>query len=172
VKAPPPRHPAQQRILAAVADRPGLCLQDLAKELGITRTATLHHVRRLAREGLIHTARHGRRVLHFQAAAQPPPTLLGLLHVHTARLVVELLSQDPGASWRKLAKQLGITPRAVRWHIRKLEGERALHVQPSRFGPGHVTVLSPALRSLMGLDAPLAAPAEPALASLETGLGP
>ncbi|MEA3203266.1 MAG: Helix-turn-helix domain, partial [Thermoplasmata archaeon] len=154
MRAPAERHPAQARILVVVAERPGACVQDLAEDLGITRTATLHHVRRLTREGLVRSVRHGRRVLHFLAAAQPPPSLLGLLHVHTARLVVEMLSQDPAASWRKLAKQLGITPRAVRWHIRKLEKEEALHVQPSRFGPGHVTVLSPVLRAMMELDGP------------------
>lgn len=169
-----PRHPAQERILQVLAERPGASVQDLAGDLRLTRTATVHHLRRLGRDGLVRSVRHGRRRLHFLAAAPQQPGLLGLLHTHTARLVVETLARDPGASWRKLARQLGITPRAVRWHIRNLERERALHVQPSLFGPGHVTVLSPGLRDLLGLDAPplppSLAPVQPPPSPLETGV--
>jgi len=152
------RHPAQARVLHVLGERPGASVQDLAEDLGITRTATLHHIRCLMREGLVCSLRQGRRRLHYLAATQQPPTLLGLLHAHTARLVVESLASDPGTSWRRLARQLGITPRAVRWHIRKLEAESALRVQPSLFGPGHITVLSPGLRAALGLNAPLALP--------------
>lgn len=137
-----------------VAERPGVCVQDLAEELAITRTATLHHIRRLMRDQLVCSVRQGRRVLHFLAARQQPQSLLGLLQVHTARLVVQVLLEHPRTSWRQLARQLGITPRAVRWHIRKLEQEGALQVQQSFFGPGHVVVLRPDLRALLGLEAP------------------
>lgn len=164
---PRPRHPAQERVLQVLKERPGASVQDLAHALGLTRTATLHHVRRLARQDLVRSVRQGRRRLHFLAAVPPPDqTLMGLMHLHTARLVLERLARDPAASWRALAKDLGVTPRAVRWHIRKLQGEGVLEVQPSRFGPGHVAVLSPALRALLDASplvaaGPAAAPAPP-----------
>lgn len=159
--SPAPRHPAQERILQVVTERPGVCVQDLAEALGLTRTAALHHIRRLTRDRLVSSVRQGRRVLHFLPATQQPQSLLGLLQVHTARQVVERLLKDPGTSWRQLASQLGVTPRAVRWHIRRLEREGALRVQPSFLGPGHLVVLRPDLRALLGLDAREPPPRQP-----------
>jgi len=157
-------HPSQQRILDVVAARPGASVQQISEEVGLTRTSTLHHLRRLARRGAVLAVRQGRRLTHFPASIRESSqhTLLGLMHVLTARLLVEALAQDPEVSWRRLAQRLGVTPRAVRWHVRRLQEDGLLRVE----GTGklrHVTVLDEGLAAVVqGVAAAPPATAPPA----------
>ena len=154
----PQEAPAPERILAAVKQSPGLCVQDLAQAVGLSRTAVLYHARRLAKRGHLVMVRRGRRLAHFPASIRDAAqhTLLGLMHLRTARLLLERLAEEPTMSWRGLGRSLGITPRAVRWHVHRLRQDGLLEVHDAG-GARHVTVLDGGLRAI--LDAPPSSPA-------------
>ncbi len=71
--------------------------------------------------------RHGRAMLHFPLHVDAPQrSLLGVLRQETARSILEALRGDPSLSGRALARRLQITPKAVRWHIKRLRTEGIL----------------------------------------------
>lgn len=63
----------RQRILDALQDCPGLCFRALLRATGLAAGTLRHHVATMERHGRIRTVLHGRRVLHFTAAAPPTP---------------------------------------------------------------------------------------------------
>lgn len=105
--------------------------------LGVARTAVIYHVRCLVKAGVVRQVRHGRRVLHFGAGKRDPlqDTLMGKLRQDRARQVLRTLLEEPTLAWRKLASRLDVTPRTVRWHVRRLEDEGLIQIQAA--GGGH-----------------------------------
>ncbi len=67
------RSPTAQQLLQATRERPGLSMQDLAAQVGITPSAATHHARRLADAGLIERRREGRSVRIYPGARPPRP---------------------------------------------------------------------------------------------------
>ncbi|MGB0652424.1 MAG: winged helix-turn-helix transcriptional regulator [Thermoplasmatota archaeon] len=155
----PPEHPTRAKLLLWIEERPGACIQDMADFLEVARTAAVHHVRVLVKDGYVRVVKSGRRALHYstRVGAKPGDDLLAHLRLERARLIVDALREDPGTSWRSLAKRLDVTPRAVRWHVQRLEQEGLIQVVPKDRGARHVVVLNPALRHLAseGLDEPV-----------------
>ncbi len=120
----------RRRLLAWLEGHPGARLSDVAAFLDVTRTAAVYHVRQLERSGHVRVVVARRQRLHFANHAHPETQdLLGLLRLERARQIVEALREDPTLSWRRLAKQLGVTPKAIRWQIGRLEDEGLLEVR-------------------------------------------
>jgi len=122
--------PNRARILALVREHPGVCVEDIAKTLGISRTGVEYHVRVLARDRLLSHVRHGRRLRMF-----PPDlhrtvqrNLLGQLRLPVARSLLLDLREHPTESWRFFARRLGISSRTVRWHVTRLQTEGIIRV--------------------------------------------
>ncbi|MCE4602393.1 MAG: helix-turn-helix domain-containing protein, partial [Desulfurococcales archaeon] len=67
--------PRRYRILALLRSRGSMSLEDIAKTLGISKTAALKHLKQLEEEGLVsrsHVKRgRGRPVLIFKASSEP-----------------------------------------------------------------------------------------------------
>lgn len=126
------------RLRGIVARRPGTSIRELADFLGIQRTAVVHHLRLLARAGEVRNVRSGRRVLVFPATASPFEGLLSLLRVRAVQQLVAAVQAQPAASIRGLARELGVTPRAVRYHVLRL---REMGLLDLRWGPGGRRVL-------------------------------
>lgn len=137
-----------QRLLAIVRAEPGLCLQELADRIGLTRTAAIYHVRNLSKRGYLSCVRQGRRVMHFVPDATRPPerTMLGLLRLTTVRTVLDELHRDPGVSWRTLARKLDMAPHTIRWHVSRLRREGVLEVLPRENGLGREVRIHPTVR--------------------------
>jgi predicted transcriptional regulator len=114
------REPTRQRLAEEVARRPGSSIRELADALGIRRTAIVHHLRLLGRSGRVRCVRAGRRVLVFPPAESPFEGLVGLVRLPTVQALVRAVQADPGLSVRGLARAVGITPRAVRYHLLRL----------------------------------------------------
>ena len=110
----------RQRLTDLVGRRPGSSIRELADVLGIRRTAVVHHLRLLGRAGAVRSVRSGRRVLVFPARANPFEGLVGLLRLRAVQRIVEALRDEPGLSIRGTARRLGVTPRAVRYHVARL----------------------------------------------------
>lgn len=148
------------RLLALVAGRPGMSIRELAQALGVRRTAVVHHLRKLGAAGKVRCVRSGRRLLAFPAAATPYEGLVGLLRLETVAALVAALRQDPSLSVRGLARRLDVTPRAVRYHLLRLESLGLLRLG---WGPGRrVLLLDEAAAAGALRDRPGPPPAEPA----------
>ncbi|MEA3189526.1 MAG: Winged helix-turn-helix DNA-binding [Thermoplasmata archaeon] len=117
---------ARARIVVLVAATPGLSLQDLALAMGLSRTAVARHTRRLAKDGRIRRIRSGRRVLHVPNGHEGNPTILAAMRQRTARIVLESFRADPRLPVRELARRLDVTPKAVRWHVKRFRADGLL----------------------------------------------
>jgi len=140
----PPEEPggATRELLRTIVERrPGSCIRELAQALGVRRTAVVHHLRKLSAAGQGRWVRSGRRVLVFPPAATAFEGLVGLLRMGTVSSVVAALRSDPALTVRGLARRLGLTPRAVRYHLLRLRDLGLLEVA---WGPsGRRLVLDP-----------------------------
>lgn len=152
-----PKNPNRRRVLEAIQENPGICLQELVDLLGLTRTSLSHHLRALQNMRLVATVRQGRRLLVFPHSVNRPAerSVLGLMRLASARTVLMGLYNDPTMSFRKLAKQLGMTPHSVRWHVNRLSSQGLIHVLS--MGRGHTVHFHPGVRaSLEGMMPPQA----------------
>lgn len=140
---------ARDRLMEFLRERPGCCLQEIADHLGIARTSAVHHVRVLRRERQVVVQRKGRRALHFPTAVDDRVhrTILAAWRLDTARAILEHLHEDPRTSWRAIARSIGVTPRAVRWHLQRMQQEGLLRIRRTPDG-GHEAVLHPQVRLL------------------------
>ncbi len=149
-----PVRPLRLMIRDHIQANPGVCVQELADQMEVARTAVVHHVRRLVKEGHIQKVRKGRRVLHFPLDVRQPAhrSLLATIRLGNARAILTLLREDPTLSWRHLARSLDITPKAVRWHMSEMERDGLVRVV--RFGGGqqHRVHLHPDLEAWMDGD--------------------
>ena len=150
------------RFKSLVAQHPGMCIRELAQHLGIRRTSVVHHLRKLRTAHQIRCVRSGRRLLVFPPAVTAFEGLVGLLRLRTIHNVVSTILGDPGISVRGLARQLNLTPRAIRYHLLRLQD---LGVLEMRWGKGgrRILVLDPKAADLMP-DAAAPALQEPVMA--------
>ncbi|HEX2065393.1 MAG TPA: winged helix-turn-helix transcriptional regulator, partial [Candidatus Thermoplasmatota archaeon] len=66
-------HPRRTLILAALHERPGLCLRELARVVGIPNGTLRFHLSHLIRCGAVWTTQRGVRLLHFPATVPRVP---------------------------------------------------------------------------------------------------
>jgi predicted transcriptional regulator len=74
-------HPRRTAILDLLHERPGLCLRELGRELGIQMGTLRHHLSVLIRGGSVWTTQRGLRVLHFPADVPRVPLVAIAAHV-------------------------------------------------------------------------------------------
>lgn len=67
-------HPRRARLMAILAESPGLGLRQLGCRSGIPLGTLAHHLALLIRSGAVWTTRHGPRLLHFPAPRLDGPT--------------------------------------------------------------------------------------------------
>jgi DNA-binding transcriptional ArsR family regulator len=112
-------HPTRARLMALVAERPGLTILHAQELLGAAWGTTVHHVRRLEANGLLATVRQGPRVLLY--AANTPEAKarrdLALLRNGTAREVARLVAGAPGIRTGALSASLGIGAPSASKHL-------------------------------------------------------
>lgn len=133
----------ERKVLDLVGECPGISIQELADRVGVSRTATVYHVRKLTKAGTLGTARVGRRVVHFMVArsAEFPGVACGMVRLPTVAPLLSTLIRKPEISWRELARRLSLTVQTIRWHVGRLEKMGLLSVRPTASG-GHMVILS------------------------------
>jgi predicted transcriptional regulator len=129
-------------LLETVSQRPGASIRELADALGIRRTAVVHHLRILSAASRIRTVRSGRTVLVFPAASTPFEGLVGLLRLRTVQNLLAAIQANPEQSVRGLGRALGITPRAVRYHLLRLRDLRLVDLNWG-LGSRRIVLLQP-----------------------------
>lgn len=116
---------ARERVLAIVDARPGVCLSEVADEMGVTRNAVAHHVRMLHRARLVEVVEDdGRRRLYKPGTSvQPDLRVPAAVADHPVRgRIVALLGAAPaGVTRRDIHASLADVPERTRNHaVRRL----------------------------------------------------
>lgn len=116
------RSPRRACIAAAVEDAPGITITDLADQVGVSLTTTVHHVRILERTGHVESRRHGRSRHIFPAGRGVQEKRAAMvLHHDKARHILAFIERHPGAMQRQVAGAVGIGQSLAHWHLRRLE---------------------------------------------------
>jgi DNA-binding MarR family transcriptional regulator len=158
----PPHHLRLREIVRA---NPGICLQEIADRMGLSRSAAVHQIRRMVRRQLLVVVRQGRRASHF-IADEPlktaERTLFSLMRLPTARAILDEITRTPTISWNELARRLNVGGHSIRWHVARLMRNGLIEVVPEADGRAHrVTVCQDVQRHLPGLAPPSMGPLSP-----------
>lgn len=136
-----------KKLLAALQERPGLNIDELAQALGVRRTAAKHHLRRLERDHVVVRIRQGRHVLHFPSSMNPTQrTAFTVLRVPSIRAVLLDLFSNASHSKAHIAQRLRVSTRTVRRALRKLEQQGLARVQLPLGGGADLVHLHPEMR--------------------------
>lgn len=117
-------HPRREAIYALILQTPGVSLQALARETGLSRTAVLHHLRLIESQHLIVSRRVGRSRHYFENGGRyghDQKEAYALLQNARSKDVVEFVRSHPGSMQKALCAALGIQPSIAHWHVRRLE---------------------------------------------------
>lgn len=145
-------HEGRARLLEFIESNAGICETELSVRAGIDRNTAKYHLKRLLRAGLVTKRREGRRVHFFprnMAYMELQKAVAGA-RGETRRKILYLIHEKPEMSWRAIGRQLGITARAVRWHLERLESTNLIQIDRST---AHRKVhLTPALEAVLQGD--------------------
>lgn len=124
-------NPLQQRLYRLIEEAPGLNINELADEVGMSRSSSRYHLGRLMKEGLVVTHRQGHNRFHF-AASMPVMRrkAVFLLRLGTIRSLVDTTIEDGNLRTADFAEMLGISPRSVRRNLKLLEREGLARCHP------------------------------------------
>lgn len=116
------RSPARRRVLELIRAQPGISVAEVARFAGLVWTSTASHVEELARVGLVHTVRVGRRRVVFPAGAAHEAPRSTPLAEPSCRRVALALVESSGSRVRDLRDITGMSGRAVHHHLQRLVG--------------------------------------------------
>lgn len=141
--------PKAQSIIQILHLRPGLNIEELARALGVQRTAANHHVRILEREGILVRVRQARHQLHFAGDTTPlEREVLCLLRIASVQRVVRALFEGQPPTGDTLGPALGLTGRTARRALRLLNSRGLLRVENGADGARRAH-LHPTIRLLL-----------------------
>ena len=116
-------HQTRAHLNQIVAERPGLSQQELQVAAALAWGTTLHHLRRLERNGLIVSEVQGGRHRYFPANSEASRNRAGLALVSqpTAQRIALLVSQSPGRAQDEICQVLGLRGPAASKHLARFE---------------------------------------------------
>lgn len=118
-------HATREAILRLSRANPGIHLRALGRDAGSSYGATLYHVARLEREGLVRTRRAGLRRCVF------PPGTTAVVDLGPQERVYEHVRANPGVTQAELARHLGMSKQLASHHVRSLEARGRLRTASS-----------------------------------------
>lgn len=137
--------PRRAALLGLIEAEPGIHLRELARRTGQAEGALRHHLALLQQAGKLRAVRGPRYLCYFplggaavdrQRAAAAP-----LLKSDVARRLLERCAAEPGQSGQRLARELGVTPGAVTYHVQRLSAAGLL--QQRRLGREQLVDVTP-----------------------------
>ena len=116
-------NPRRKRLHETIRETPGLHASALARATEMSRVVAQHHLRVLARRGLVSERRVGRFTLYFptHGPVEPPSRILALRDP-TRRTVARALLAGGPSTQKELAVRTGLAQTVVSYHVRILEG--------------------------------------------------
>jgi predicted transcriptional regulator len=118
----------RNRILALVRENPGLCLSDAAERMGVARNTVRHHLRILARVGLIRVANEANLKVYYPAGAQPLKVPAWLRRNETCLAILRAVAESATGLAREDVRTLlpDLPDRTRNYHLQRLVSVGAL----------------------------------------------
>jgi predicted ArsR family transcriptional regulator len=110
---------SRRRILAMVAEQPGIHKSDVGRRLGLAWGTVGYHVGVLQRQGHLRTYTHGRQV-HLFLPAVPPQHMQWLSALRHDVGILSILAERSEARMPELGARLGLSRRTIRRRIESL----------------------------------------------------
>jgi DNA-binding transcriptional ArsR family regulator len=117
-------HPNRMALYDLVARKPGVRLQDLCGDTGLSRTAVTHHLRLLENQHLVVSRRVGRSRHFFENGGRFPreqKEAYAVLQNDRSREIAQAIQARPGIIQKGLCEALGLRPSIVHWHVQRLQ---------------------------------------------------
>jgi DNA-binding transcriptional ArsR family regulator len=117
-------HPRREALYAIILQNPGVSLQALGDATGLSRTATLHHLRLMEKQHLIVSRRMGRSRHFFENGGRfgrDQKAAYAVLQNDRSRQVALFVDAHPGVHQKDLCEALGLAPSIAHWHVRRLQ---------------------------------------------------
>jgi len=144
-------HATRQRILEAVAARPGMTLQSLQAELGVAWGTTVHHVHVLQRHARLVSVRQGpRRLLYIASTPEGRARAdLAILRPVTAHGIALAVHRQPGMQQVEICRLVGVRGPSASKHLSRLAAAGLVTVE--RAGSACRYRPTPRLGEVLGL---------------------
>lgn len=152
-------HPKRSEIYSLVAERPGIHLQSLCDETGLSRTAVTHHLRLLEKQHMIVSKKQGRSIHFYQNGGRYGSEMkqaYAVLQNERSNAIAQFIQEHPGAIQKNLCGALGIDASVAHWHVKRLR--EANLVDSVRQGRTVAYFPSAALQDAVAQSPQLAAP--------------
>ncbi len=116
-------HPMRERILRHVAANPGVTPPTLQQQVGVPWSTLTYHLSVMERDSLLRPRVVGRHKYLFvpEGTSAAQRDRLAVLQNDQTRKIMDHVVAHPGDHERALARTFGIDPKAIRWHLRRLE---------------------------------------------------
>ena len=115
---------ASKFVLDAIRAEPGIIMRQLVERTHLGWSTVYRAIRKLQRQGLVHTRKEGRIRRLFPDEVATPTRLalhqVNLLSNATARRIATSIAAKPGQDMSWLAAELDLGPRTVYYHLRRL----------------------------------------------------
>lgn len=109
-------HATRRAIVERVRAEPGIAMADLQRALGLPNGPLAHHVRRLVSARVLSTSLDGKRRRLWPVEARQSDATL-------AQRALERIEARGSARLRELARELGTSPQALHYHLKRLHAE-------------------------------------------------
>ncbi len=116
-------HPKREALYGAIVGKPGVTLQDLCEQSGLSRTAVTHHLRLLEQQHLIVSKRVGRSRHFFENGGRygrDQKEAYAVLHNDRTKDIAEYIKANPGAIQKDLCAKFDIQASVAHWHVKRL----------------------------------------------------
>ncbi len=112
----------RRNILDFITSHPGAHLRDICRALGLAMGDVQYHIRRLERDGRIHSVRRGLYKFFYPANlfGERQRDVLSVLSLDTPRELLLNIVEHPESTQEGLARATNISQPTVSWHLKRL----------------------------------------------------
>jgi len=112
----------QRRILEFITSHPGVHLREICRALGLAMGDVQYHIRRLERDGRIHSVRRGLYKFFYPANlfGERQRDVLSVLSLDRPRELLLNIIEHPGSTQEALAGATHVSQPTVSWHLKRL----------------------------------------------------
>jgi len=113
----------RKRIYDAVASSPGITVQGVAREAGVSHSTATYHLALLSESDMIVSNPDGNKVRFYQNGGRfdrDERAALPVLQNVAAVTLLERIVERPAAHRAELAAQMGVSTTTLNWYLRKL----------------------------------------------------
>lgn len=145
-------HATRRQLYDLIRQNMGLCEAELSDAIQQSRNTIKYHLKRMVRADIVRVRKEGRRLHYFSRDVHllEIQRAVAVTQNETRRRILTFTQKNPRMSWRAISRRLGVTPRAVRWHMEKMEQLGLIDVERGN-GACRVT-LRPAVDAVMSGD--------------------